>query len=90
MLEEMDALFGDQSVAVTPQQHARLLSRVGSPVPTLEDFNHTIPQITMRDGKPRLPNGGTGIINWLGGFFRKSKGSSGNSGPGYARIGDED
>jgi len=79
MLEDMDILFGDQSVAPTPQLAAIIRSRGGSPAPTLEDFNHSIPSVSMRNGKPHLPGGGTGIVNWITGIFRKKDKERGRS-----------
>lgn len=87
-LEEMDSIFGDQTVVATPATARQSLlhpSRTGSPVPSLD--------ITRSDRK-RSPSPafsdqkGTGWGDWVRGFFGgKTENESGGN---YRRLDEGD
>lgn len=84
-LEDMDAIFGDQSVVATPataQQSLLHPSRTGSPVPSLD--------IARSDGKrsTHRKQDGTGWGNWIKGIFGgKAEDESGGN---YRRLDEGD
>lgn len=87
MLEDMDAVFGDQSVAPTPASaHASLLpDRSDSPIPPL---NIDPPEISARKSRspPGAPSAG-GVSGLFRGMFRKK---TDNEGGNYRRLDEGD
>lgn len=86
-LEEMDAIFGDQTVAATPETARQSLlhpSRAGSPLPSLD--------IARSDGKRSSSptyrgQDGTGWRDWVKEIFGgKTENESGN----YRRLDEGD
>ncbi|PWW74798.1 general substrate transporter [Tuber magnatum] len=85
-LEDMDAIFGDQTVAPTPTTARQSLlhpSRSGSPVPSL-DIGSADSKRSRSAGRSR---NNQGITRWFGGFFAKSEYESGGN---YRRLDEGD
>ncbi|KAI5787090.1 general substrate transporter [Geopyxis carbonaria] len=86
-LEDMDAVFGDQTVAPTPATaRASLISRSGSPVPSLDISPPDVDALKSRAPPSTTKSSGvTGMFKNL--FQRKSDNESGGN---YRRLDDGD
>ncbi|CUS11497.1 unnamed protein product [Tuber aestivum] len=85
-LEDMDAIFGDQTVAPTPTTARQSLlhpSRGGSPAPSF-DFETAD---SKRSGSASRSKNNQGVAGWFGGFFAKSEYESGGN---YRRLDEGD
>lgn len=85
-LEDMDAIFGDQTVVATPATASQSLlhpSRAGSPVPSLDIGRADAKRSGLESDSGRR----RGLTAWFTGFFGKSESEAGGN---YRRLDEDD